>query len=121
VGDAFTLDLVAAGPRTQIVAAGGAVALHEARLLESSVIDGIRQGRVHVVLDLRDVTQVGPGLLGALLRIRRGVSRVDGEVALVVDGPPMSELVRATVLSALVDVEPDREHALARLGAARIT
>jgi hypothetical protein len=33
----------------------------------------------------------------------------------------MSELVETTVLSALVDVEPDRERALARLSGAGIT
>jgi anti-anti-sigma factor len=117
----FRLDLIAVGPGTQVVAARGAVALHEARQLERGVIDGISHGRTSVVLDLSGVTVVGPGLLGALLRIRRGVSRVDGRMALVVDGPPVSELVKATVLSALVDVEPDRERALARLAGTPIT
>jgi anti-anti-sigma factor len=115
VKDEFTLDLIAAGPGRQVVAAGGSVALHEARQLERGVLDGIRHGRTNVVLDLRGVSQIGPGLLGALLRIRRGVTRLDGQVVLVVDGPPVSDLVEATLLSALVDVEADRERALARL------
>jgi anti-anti-sigma regulatory factor len=121
VPDDFTLDLIAAGPVTQVVAPGSAVALHEARQLERRVIEGIGHGRTRVILDLSDVTAVGPGLLGALLRIRRGVSRVDGRMALVVAGPPMSDLVEATLLGVLVDVEPDREHALARLTGAAIT
>lgn len=119
MSDPFTLELIVAGPGTQVVAARGGVALHEARQLERRVIEGISQGRTSIVLDLSGVTAVGPGLLGALLRIRRGVSRVEGRMALVVAGPPVSELVEATVLSALVDVEPDREQALARLARGR--
>jgi hypothetical protein len=64
------------------------------------------------VLDLREITDVGPGLLGALLRIRRGVTRVDGRLALVVAGPPVSELVETTLLARLIDVAEDPEQAV---------
>jgi anti-anti-sigma factor len=90
----------------------GAVALTEARRLEREVLDGIRDGRTRVVVDLRDVTDVGPGLLGVLLRIRRGVDGAGGRLALVVDGPPVAELVRTTVLAALIDVAADTGEAL---------
>jgi hypothetical protein len=76
---------------TQVIAAGGSVALWEARQLERDVLDAIRQGCTGVVIDLRGVTGIGPGLLGVLLRIRRGVTRVGGQVALLVDGPPVSD------------------------------
>jgi anti-anti-sigma factor len=109
---AFTLEFSAAGPGAQVALVGGAVALHEARELERGVLDGIRQGRTRVVLDLHGITDVGPGLLGVLLRIRRGVTQVDGRLAMVVAGPPVSDLARTTVLAVLIDIASDRQTAL---------
>jgi anti-anti-sigma factor len=114
---AFRLVVSAAGRGVQIASLGGAVALAEARELERSVIDGVRQGRTRVVVDLRDVTDVGPGLLGVLLRIRRGITRVDGRLALVVGGPPVEDLVRKTLLAVLIDVTADRDAAVALVSA----
>ena len=119
--DAFTLHVSAAGPGTQIVAAGGGIAIAEARQLERSVLDGISAGRTRVVLDLREVTAVGPGLLGALLRIRRGVTQVGGGLALVVSGPPVSELVETTLLARLIDVAGDPGRAVELVAPQRIT
>jgi anti-anti-sigma regulatory factor len=113
----FSLRFRVAGPGVQIASAGGVVALAEARRLELGVLDGVRQGRTRVVVDLSEVTEVGPGLLGALLRIRRGLTRVGGRLALVVAGPPVSELVQTTVLAVLIDIAGDREEALARVSA----
>ena len=42
--------------------------------------------------------------VGAVLRMRRGLSRVEGDLVLVVDGPPADALVQASVLDALVPV-----------------
>ena len=109
----FTLDSIAADAKTQVVAVGGTIAMTEARTLESQVIAGIRGGRTRVVLDLTGVADTGPGLLGALLRVRRGVTQVGGKLALVVDGPPVSDLVATSLLARLVDVTADRECALA--------
>jgi anti-anti-sigma factor len=116
---AFTLEFSAAGPGAQVASITGAVALHEARELERGVIAGIRHGRTRVVLDLHGVTDVGPGLLGVLLRIRRGITQIDGRLAIVVAGPPVSDLVRTTVLAALIDIADDRDDALAIIGANR--
>jgi hypothetical protein len=58
-------------------AATGAIALPEARELERGVLEGIRAKRTCVVLDLCGVTEVGLGLLGTLLGIRREVTRRD--------------------------------------------
>lgn len=112
----FTLELSSVGRDTQVAAAGGAIALQEARDLERGIIAGIGNGRTRVVLDLADVTEVGPGLLGVLLRVRRGVTRVDGALALVVSGPPVSELVETTLLGSLIEVAGDRAQALALVG-----
>lgn len=112
----FTLELSSVGRDTQVAAAGGAIALQEARDLERGIIAGIGNGRTRVVVDLADVTEVGPGLLGVLLRVRRGVTRVDGALALVVSGPPVSELVETTLLGSLIEVAGDRAQALALVG-----
>jgi anti-anti-sigma factor len=112
----FALELSSAGRDTQIVAARGAVELHESRELERGIIAGIAQGRTRVVVDLSDVTDVGPGLLGALLRVRRGVTRVGGSLALVVAGPPVSDLVATTLLASLIQVADDRTRALLLVG-----
>ena len=93
--------LSTAGRDTQIAAAGGAVGLYEARELERAIVSGIGQGRTRVVVDLTEVTDVGPGLLGVLLRLRRGVTRVGGSVVLVAAGPPVSALVETTLLAVL--------------------
>jgi anti-anti-sigma factor len=114
----FTLELSAAGRDVQIVTAAGPVALHESRELERGVIAGIGQGRTRVVLDLTNVTEVGPGLLGVLLRVRRGVTRLGGTLALVVAGPPVSELVETTLLGSLIQVVGDRADAMMLVGGA---
>ena len=70
-----------------------------------------------MVLDLAAVTEVGPGLLGVLLRVRRGVTRVEGALALVIAGPPCRNLVATTLLGGLIQVAGDQAHALALVGA----
>lgn len=112
----FTLELSTSGRDTQIAAAGGAVGLYEARDLERAIVVGIGQGRTRVVVDLTDVTEVRPGLLGALLRLRRGITRVGGAVALVSAGPPISGLVETTLLAVLIQVAGTRTEALALVG-----
>jgi anti-anti-sigma regulatory factor len=108
----FTVESGAACATTQLVVAGGAVGLPEARWLEAGVIEGLGKRRTSVVLDLTAVTAVGPGLLGVLLRIRRGVTGVGGRLVLVVAGPPVSELVATSLLGRLIDVAPDRGQAM---------
>ncbi len=108
----FKLQLDTAGTDVQVASLTGAVALSEARELERGLLAGVREGRTRVVIDLRDVTEIGPGLLGVLLRIRRGLTRVDGRLALIVVGAPVDELVRTTVLAALIDVASDRDEAM---------
>jgi hypothetical protein len=117
--DRFSLLAIAADEKTQIIAVGGAIALTEARALETRVIQGISAGRTLVVLDLTRVAATGPGLLGVLLRIRRGVTGVHGRLALVVDGPPVSELVSTSLLGRLIDVTAERADALAVVRGAR--
>jgi hypothetical protein len=87
-----------------VLEVSGPVALQEARCLERMVLDQVRNGRRRIVLDLRMITTLGTGLLGAVLRMRRGLSRVEGDLVLVVDGPPADDLVQASVLDALVPV-----------------
>jgi hypothetical protein len=51
--------------------------------------------------------------------VRRGVTRIEGALALVVAGPPVSDLVKTTLLGGLIQVTGDREQALALVGAAQ--
>ena len=114
---AFTLRFDTPGPGVQVATVAGAVALAQARELERGVIDGLRGGRVRVVLDLSGVTEVGPGLLGVLLRIRRGITQVGGGLVVVAAGPPVDELVGSTLLATLIDVAADRDEALTLVAA----
>jgi anti-anti-sigma factor len=118
--DRFTLLSSFAGETTQVVVAGGAVGLVQARRLEALIVEGICARRTAVILDLTGVSAIGPGLLGVLLRIRRGIGAVGGRLVLVVAGPPVSELVATSLLARLVDVAEDRERAMELIGAGRI-
>ena len=104
-----------------VLGMSGSVALPEARLLEGRALDAVRRGHRRIVVDLSAVSAIHAGLIGALLRIRRGLTRIDGELTLIVDGPPASELVRTARLDALAriatvnDTAPplDAQHAAA--------
>jgi hypothetical protein len=102
--DGFAIVLRDAADGSCVLEVSGPVALHEARCLERMVLDQVRRGRRRIVLDLRTITTLGTGLLGAVLRMRRGLSRVEGDLVLVVDGPPADALVQASVLDTLVPV-----------------
>lgn len=101
------------GETVSLVVVRGSVSLAETRALEGAVLESVLRGRRAVILDLRGVTRVGAGLLGGILRMRRGLTCVDGQIALVADGPPIDELVEASVLRALVSVATTPEEALA--------
>jgi anti-anti-sigma regulatory factor len=111
--DVFSVDSDDLGETVSLVVAHGSVGLAETRTLEGAVLESVLRGRRTVIVDLRHVTHVGGGLLGGILRMRRGLTRVGGELALVADGPPIDELVEASVLRALVSVATTPEEALA--------
>jgi anti-anti-sigma factor len=114
-GPGFVMIAHAGADGTCVVTVSGPVALQEARRIERAVLDEVRCGRCRIVLDLRGITTLGTGLLGALLRMRRGLTRVDGDLVLVVDGPPADGLVQAAVLDALVPVVDTPAAALVQL------
>jgi anti-anti-sigma regulatory factor len=111
--DVFAVDSDDVGETVSVVVVRGAVSLAETRALEGAVLESVLRGRRAVILDLRRVTHVGGGLLGGILRMRRGLTRVGGDLALVADGPPIDELVEVSVLRALVSVATTPEQALA--------
>jgi anti-anti-sigma regulatory factor len=111
--DVFAVDSDDVGETVSVVVVRGAVSLAETRALEGAVLESVLRGRRAVILDLRRVTHVGGGLLGGILRMRRGLTRVGGDLALVADGPPIDELVEVSVLRALVSVATTPEEALA--------
>jgi len=110
--DVFAVDSDDVGETVSVLVVRGAVSLAETRALEGAVLESVLRGRRAVILDLRRVTYVGGGLLGGILRMRRGLTRVGGELALVADGPPIDELVEVSVLRALVSVAATPEEAL---------
>jgi anti-anti-sigma factor len=112
VPDGFTIASGFTGATTQVVVVGGAVGLAQARQVEAVIVEGLCARRTAVVLDLTDVDAIGPGLLGVLLRVRRGVGAVGGHLVLVVAGPPVSELVATSLLGRLLDVAEDRAGAM---------
>jgi anti-anti-sigma regulatory factor len=111
--DVFSVDSDDLGQTVSLVVVRGSISLAETRALEGAVLESVLRGRRAVILDLRGVTRVGAGLLGGILRMRRGLTCVGGQIALVADGPPIDELVEASVLRALVSVATTPEEALA--------
>lgn len=111
--DVFSVSSDDLGETVSLVVVRGSVSLAETRALEGAVLESVLRGRRAVILDLRRVTRVGAGLLGGILHMRRGLTCVDGQIALVADGPPIDELVEASVLRALVSVATTPEEALA--------
>jgi hypothetical protein len=109
--DAFSVDSVDLAQSTSLVIVRGSIGVSETRALEGAVLESVLRGRRAVVLDLRGVTHVGAGLLGGILRIRRGLTGVDGRLVLVADGSPIDELVEVSVLRALVSVATTPEEA----------
>jgi hypothetical protein len=109
--DAFSLDSEDLAQTASLVVVRGSIGVAETRAVEGAVLESVLRGRRAVVLDLRGVTHVGAGLLGGILRIRRGLTGVDGRLVLVADGSPIDELVEVSVLRALVSVATTPEEA----------
>jgi anti-anti-sigma regulatory factor len=114
--DVFSVESDDLGDAVSLVVVRGSIGVAEARALEGAALESVLRGRRTIIVDLRRVTRVGAGLLGSILRMRRGLTGVDGHLALVVDGPPIDELVEATVLRDLVSVATTPEEALACVG-----
>lgn len=112
LGNAFSLESNDFGQGRSLVAVHGTVGAPEARALEAATLESVLRGRRTVIVDLRGVTDVGAGLVGSILRMRRGLSGVRGDLALVVDRGPAVALVQATVLRVLVAVAATPELAL---------
>jgi anti-anti-sigma regulatory factor len=68
------------------------------------VLRAVIAGHRHVHVDLSGVTQIRAGLVGALLRVQRGLRRVDGSLTVIAPLPPAADMVRAARLDLLMDV-----------------
>ena|SRR5215213_9225462 len=108
----FTLESGTVGPKTQVLRAGGVIGGAEGPANRGGSDRGSAAGPHVDPAGLAGVTGVGPGLLGALLRIRRGATRVGGRLALLASAPPVAELVNTSLLALLIDVASDSDHAL---------
>jgi anti-anti-sigma regulatory factor len=114
--DVFSVDSHDLGETASLIVVRGSISIAETRALEGAALESVLRGRRTVIVDLRGVTRVGAGLLGGILRMRRGLTGVDGQLALIVDGSPIDELVEASVLRALVSVATTLDQALADVG-----
>lgn len=103
------------GTTAWLVAPRGEVFLRETRAIERAVLRAAIDGWRVVVLDLTGVATPGGGLLGGILRMRRGLGAIGGRLLLVVDGPPVDALVRVSVIEALVEVVPTVDAAVTLL------
>ncbi|HEY3190844.1 MAG TPA: STAS domain-containing protein [Solirubrobacteraceae bacterium] len=77
--------------RTSLVAVHGRADRAIWHDLQLAILDGVSTGRTRIVLDMSDVASVEPGVLGAVLRLRRLLLAMGGGLALV-SARPASEL-----------------------------
>jgi hypothetical protein len=77
---------------------------------------GIGQGRTRVVWSMRPTSPTSAGPAASPLRVRRGVIRVGGSLALVVALPPVSDLMETRLLGSLIRVGNDGPRALLLVG-----
>ena len=69
----------------QLVVVAGCADLGACRTLQQTAFANVRQGCTRFVLDLTGVDEVRPGVLGALLRLRRQLLAVGGGLSVVSD------------------------------------
>ncbi len=77
------IDAHALDDRTSVITLHGRANLALSRDLQLAVLEGAHSGRTRIVIDMSDVARVDPGVLGALLRLRRLLLAMGGGLALV--------------------------------------
>ena len=80
---ASMIDAHALDDRTSVITLHGRANLALSRDLQLAVLEGAHSGRTRIVIDMSDVARVDPGVLGALLRLRRLLLAMGGGLALV--------------------------------------
>ena len=85
----------------QLVVLAGCADLGACRTLQRAAFTSVRKGCTRFVLDLTDVEEVRPGVLGALLRLRRQLRAVGGGLVVVSDRSA-AELFATSVPDAVV-------------------
>ncbi|HEY3019657.1 MAG TPA: STAS domain-containing protein [Solirubrobacteraceae bacterium] len=108
-------DARALDDRTSVIALHGHADLALSRDLQLAVLDGARSGRTRVVLDMSDVARVEPGVLGALLRLRRLLLAMGGGLA-VVSLQPAADLFNVAMSDQLLGRAVSLEQALGLFG-----
>jgi hypothetical protein len=74
-----------------VIALRGAVGPREALELEGCALEALLAGHRQITIDLTGVTEVRPGLIAALLRIRRGLAHIGAEMTVLAEGSPAAE------------------------------
>jgi anti-anti-sigma regulatory factor len=68
---------------TLLVVVGGTADREVALGVQRAILHGVQAGRTSAIVDLSEVAEVRPGLLGVLLRIRRRLLSIGGSLTVV--------------------------------------
>jgi hypothetical protein len=71
---------------TTVISARGSAGGFLGRRMESEIFEAVRRGRQRVIVDLSMLEAPAPGLLGALLRSRRLLLALGGQLCIVTPG-----------------------------------
>jgi anti-sigma B factor antagonist len=95
-----------------VLAVSGALDLASATDFRRLVNDLLAEARVRLVVDLTDIEFVDSVGLGVLVSAHRRTRGLRGGMVLVVDGDPVTRLLRLTGLDRVFRVAPTRAQAL---------
>jgi len=68
---------------TLLIVVGGTADREVALGVQRAILQGVQAGRTSAIVDLSEVADVRPGLLGVLLRIRRRLLSIGGTLTVV--------------------------------------
>ena len=94
-----------------VVAVAGEVDLATVPLVRQAISDHIVAGRVHLLLDLTDVSFIDSTGLGVLIGTGKKTAKLGGSTRLVCNDPRILRLLSITGLSRAMQVLPSREAA----------
>ena len=107
----FAISVLEADGRT-VVVCRGEVDLVSTAEFRTVIGEQIVEGRVHLVIDLSEVSFLDSSGLGALVAARRKARAFKGSLVLVATHPTVLRLLRVTALDRVFAVHPTREAAL---------
>jgi hypothetical protein len=95
--------------RTSLIAVRGTADRTVAREIQRTILRGVASGRTRAIVDLSEVGEVRPGLLGVLLTVRRRLLAMGGALTVVSPVPVGTLFGVARADDILPRVAPPRE------------